>query len=163
MINCFRTNPIQKQKSNSISLSCSFLSYPRDTVHTEMLSTPMTTWHWPDPYTTACPCRCNSSSLSRNSGVATETAAFPGSPKGWKTKNKQQKSHHHQMFAFLLRSLLWNIVFSKGSRKQYATPREEESKWKWRATVTSCFITLLIYNHHEQGSQHYNLAKSPKE
>lgn len=141
MINCFRTNSIQKQKSNSISLSCSFLSYPRDTVHTEMLSTPMTTWHWPDPYTTACPCRCNSSSLSRNSGVATETAAFPGSPKGWKTKKQTTKKPppSNVCLPFKISSLEYS--FLKRKQKTICYPKGGRVKMEMKGHGD-----ILLYN-----------------
>lgn len=49
------------------------------------------------------------------------------------------------LWLFFFKFLLWNTVFSIGSRKQYAVPREEEPKWKWRAIVTSCFIAVCQY------------------
>lgn len=56
-----------------------------------------------------------------------------------------RKNNTKIFVGFFLLFLLWNTVFSIGSRKQYAVPREEEPKWKWRAIVTSCFIAVCQY------------------
>lgn len=63
-----------------------------------------------------------------------------------KNKSKQKhNTHNPQIFVLFLKCLLWNIVFWVGSKKQYVSPREEEPKWKWRAIVTSCFLTACQY------------------
>lgn len=85
-----------------------------------------------------CPWGSNSSwTIIISTSVATEVSVY------WSLTRKNNTKIFVGFFFF--KFLLWNTVFSIGSRKQYAFPREEEPKWKWRAIVTSCFIAVCQY------------------